>query len=85
MKLETKQQKTPGPVKDLWPENPSQWILLSLDFVIVDVSGGLLHLMSLDPVHPFSTDCPEVIGLVNHSATALIIVKALILYNSFIK
>jgi hypothetical protein len=41
--------------------------------------------MSLDPVHPFSTDCPEVIGLVNHSATALIIVKALILYNNFTK
>ncbi len=27
------------------------------------------------PIPPLSTDCPEVIGLVNHSATVLVIVK----------
>jgi hypothetical protein len=43
-------KKTPGPVKDLWPENPSQWILLSLDCVRVGVlSGDFLHLMSFEP------------------------------------
>jgi hypothetical protein len=35
--------------------------------------------MSLEPVPPLSTDCPEVIGLVNHSATVLVMGKVLIL------
>jgi hypothetical protein len=46
------------------------------------LSGGfvfVLYLMSLDPlVPPLNTDCPEVIGLVNHSATVFVMVKVLI-------
>jgi hypothetical protein len=70
---------------EIWPENPSKRILLSLVswlFRVGVLSSDIvfvLHLMSLDPIPPLSTDCPEVIGLVNHSATALVITKALIL------
>ncbi len=44
-----------------------------------DVVIFVLYLMLLDPVPPLSTDCPEVIGLVNHSATVLVERKVLIL------
>ena len=49
--------------------------VLSGDFVIF-----VSHLMSLDPFPPLNTDCPEVVGLVNHSATVLVMAKMFILY-----
>jgi hypothetical protein len=35
------------------------------------------------PIPPLNTDCPEVIGLVNHSATVLVMLKVPILNHEF--
>jgi hypothetical protein len=43
----------------------------------------VLHVMLLEPIPPLSTDCPEVIRLVNHSATVLVVTKLLILNHVF--
>jgi hypothetical protein len=71
-------------VEDLARKSLRGGILLSLDFLRdIVLSGDSVFVLPPEVARPFilllNTDCPEVIGLVNHSATVLVMLKELIL------
>jgi hypothetical protein len=73
---------TRPPQWKVWPEAPSvmgfcfRSICIRVGVCQVVLCFFVLHLMSLEPIPPLSTDCPEVIELVNHSATLLVRFKS---------